>query len=502
MDKNYHAKEKGRNAKKVTPISQWYQQFMTEGGTSSKERFGIGVHINSASDEIQQGAYETLEHFENISFVEHEINSESSDSENDATEISSKDIQNIIDKAKMMANVVNDTYAKGKAPITANKNFWIHSPSILLMFSNPICDGQVEKTATEQHLDGILENYGFKRKEVPGNGDCSFLAVSNGIESFLQDATQKTICSHFSSLGFFIGQSVVDRVILLRSLVVQEFLSEHSTDYSMFLVNSSKELYEEMAQSFLHPGYFDCELGNGVLLALANVLNCTIIAFASIGSYPVIPVVPRTAALSSIPLYVAYNNSGKGHYDAVVPVNLPASEDCAAVQQEQPACSCGRGAARDKTKGFCHSYASRCKCFQSCGSCHVGCRCINCANPYGKKNAEVVDKTERKRKRHHNTPKSSLEFMQRKGEPHARAKWTDYEHFILQQIVDIVVDNDADPDYGKIHKLFLKVLAYANSNTNLQHLTLTVIKTKLNCILRDRIVFMTTLKQELSSNWQ
>ena len=91
--------------------------------------------------------------------------------------------------------------------------------------------------------------------------------------------------------------------------------------------------------------------------------------------------------------------------------------------------------------------------------------------------------------------------MQKKGEPLAPAKWTDYEHFILQQIVDIVVDDDSNPDYSKIHKLFLNVLSYKNSNVNLPRLSLTVIKTKVNYILRDRTVFMTTLQQELGSNW-
>ncbi len=42
-------------------------------------------------------------------------------------------------------------------------------------------------------LKRVFANYGFKRKEVTGNGDCSFLAVAHGIEGFLQDATQTEI---------------------------------------------------------------------------------------------------------------------------------------------------------------------------------------------------------------------------------------------------------------------------------------------------------------------
>ena len=89
------------------------------------------------------------------------------------------------------------------------------------------------------------------------------------------------------------------------------------------------------------------------------------------------------------------------------------------------------------------------------------------------------------------TPQSlHWNLCKKKVNPLAPAKWTDYEHFILQQIVDIVVDDDSNPDYSKIHKLFLNVLSYKNSNINLPHLSLTVIKTKVNYILRDRTVLL------------
>lgn len=306
-------------------------------------------------------------------------------------------------------------------------------------------------------LDGILANYAFKRKSVLGNGDCCFLAVAHGIENFLLDGSQLTICAHFASLGFFIGQNIMDRVLLLRSLVVQEFLGSHSADYAMFLVQSERASYEEMATNFLQLGFFDCELGNGVLLALANILQCTILAFTSIESYPIIPLLCRNQPLSQVPLYVAFNNSGKGHYDAVSysasdegvsVIEDPCIKTSETTTQAHVKCKCGRGAASSKSKGFCNSYSSRCKCFQSFGGCHDDCSCLNCANPYGKKTPEAsMDcKPKRKRTKHHNTPTSSHDFLQAKKESLGFVKWTDYENFVLQQIIDIVVDDDTNPD--------------------------------------------------------
>ena len=98
-----------------------------------------------------------------------------------------------------------------------------------------------------------------------------------------------------------------------------------------------------MAKHFLEQGFVDCELGNGVLLGLVNVLKCSIVCFSSITNYPVIPKIPRQKTLSSIPIHVAFTQSGKGHYDAV-DMKLPEqSVDCSghgdASQMQK--CSCG-----------------------------------------------------------------------------------------------------------------------------------------------------------------
>lgn len=54
---------------------------------------------------------------------------------------------------------------------------------------------------------------------------------------------------------------------------------------------------------------------------------------------------------------MAFNQSGKGHYDAVTAVNSQSSfsEKKKEDKEKQLSCSCGKGGAKDKSKAFCAS---------------------------------------------------------------------------------------------------------------------------------------------------
>ena len=54
--------------------------------------------------------------------------------------------------------------------------------------------------------------------------------------------------------------------------------------------------------------------------------------------------------------------------------------------------------------------------FSKYARCGNMCKCFNCGNPYGNNQKSSEPRMERKRKRHHNTPGSSLEFLHVKGE--------------------------------------------------------------------------------------
>ena len=211
-----------------------------------------------------------------------------------------------------------------------------------------------------------------------------------------------------------------------------------------------------MAQKFIQRGVFDCELGNSVLLALSNVLKCPIVIFTSIDTYPVIPLIPREAPLSAVPIYVAFNQSGKGHYDAInvsqIEANISVKIQTKSI--ENP-CRCGLGSDKNTEKAFCTDYSSRCKCFQKIQGCGDNCRCRNCNNPYGKRVTNESQTVSRKRRKHDDTPKTSSDFCADHGEELPHSLWNDFDHFILQQIV------------------FIYLFIYLTLPMNKQHITFT-----------------------------
>ena len=61
------------------------------------------------------------------------------------------------------------------------------------------------------------------------------------------------------------------------------------------------------------------------------MLKLPIVVFSSIDSYPVIPLVPRSSPLTVVPIHVAFNQSGKGHYD---PVFAAKTQPCQEIEKK------------------------------------------------------------------------------------------------------------------------------------------------------------------------
>ena len=69
---------------------------------------------------------------------------------------------------------------------------------------------------------------------------------------------------------------------------------------------------------FLENGYFTGLLANTMITALSNLLKIPIIIFSSIECHPIIVINPREVSCS-LPVLVAFNQNGLGHYDGLVP---------------------------------------------------------------------------------------------------------------------------------------------------------------------------------------
>lgn len=337
---------------------------------------------------------------------------------------------------------------------------------MLLLFSHKECHGQSEYFGSEKKLDEIVTSFGFERMSVPRDGDFCFTSVLLGLDQLLQ-GNDDTLIQHLESLQVHRNQDLSARHIILRGLVVAEWLGDNSEEDAAFLTGSEKSTIKETAQTFLEPGVFDSELRNSVWLSLTSVLKLPIVVFSSINSYPVIPLVPRSSPLTLVPMHVAFNQSGKGHYDPVFAAKTQPSQEIGKKSQntnKSPCCSCGRGGEKGKERSFCSIYGSRCKCFQHLQGCNPTCKCLNCGNPYGTNNVAVKDRQVKKRRKHDDLPLTSIEYLERKNEPMAPEKLEDFENFVLQQVVSGISMQSHDIDASdpeSIFKLFKGVLASA-----------------------------------------
>ena len=291
-------------------------------------------------------------------------------------------------------------------------------------------------------VDAILKGYGLERVHMPKDGNCLFSSVSFFIVQLLsaeQTEPYAKLREHLETLGISSNQHLFEISHILRKLVVSEFLGSNMLEYSSFLISAEQMSYEETAKSFENDGFFYCELGNAAILALANIMRIGVVVFTSLENFPVITIVPRNEPIACTTVYLAFEQLGAGHYDAVIesPVvsvettfacdkpsedsTQPDIDDHSKAHSFHPACRCGQGAAKNKQeRKFCAEYKSGCKCFRSLKGCAAMCGCRNCANPYG---VRVQGENEissgiqaRKRRKHTKSPETGRNFMIGRGQ--------------------------------------------------------------------------------------
>ena len=234
----------------------------------------------SFTDESESTLSDNLD----IEFGGENVSSCDSDSEEENENVTLQSQERIINRTSTMAHIASQSFSKVESPLFANKHSWINAPSMLLLFSHTDCHGQSEYFGSEKKLDEIVSNYGFERVSVPGDGDCCFTSVSLGLDQLLQG--NDALIQHLESLQVHRNQDLSARNIILRGLVVAEWLGDNSQEYTAILAGSEKSTFEETARTFLEPGVFDCELGNIVLLSLTNVLKLPIVVFSKCQEAP------------------------------------------------------------------------------------------------------------------------------------------------------------------------------------------------------------------------
>ena len=225
----------------------------------------------------------------------------------------------------------------------------------------------------------------------------------------------------------------------LRTLVIQE-LHENQDAYSKFMLNEQRSFSDELLR-LESSVTVTSELLNCIPLALSNCLRIPVIIFTGMLNFPIVPLVPCVPLVSSQPVHIAYDSFVVQFFNVrkipekVKPFNAIRSHLSDPDATRKP-CRCGTGASKAKDSSSC--VGIKCKCSASGNSCE-NCRCLNCANPFGKrveKSPSSRATISRKRRRHfRSNPKTDLQFLSKSTkEEMPRWDWELFEKILLIEL--------------------------------------------------------------------
>ena len=164
---------------------------------------------------------------------------------------------------------------------------------------------------TSQHAENLhrnLSGFNLELDKVRRDGNCFFKSVARQIPTYLKGDNRRTE-EHFRSLG--IGEWEEENTVQLRKLFVNE-VTENISDYENWMTAGSNNL--ETVAKFKESGFFASEVGDLCASATAKLLRIPIIVVTALPTPPTIPFLPDIS--SDTPMYIAYDHSGPGHYDA------------------------------------------------------------------------------------------------------------------------------------------------------------------------------------------
>lgn len=319
----------------------------------------------------------------------------------------------------------------------------------------------------EQHqkrLTEIVDSWGFQLHPVPGDGNCCFSALAFTIHTQQQDIKLR-LPQLLVDLGIEDSTSVDDIAYQLRRIAVDEWMS-NAEEYQHFL--DGEHMVKEEAPTFLKQGHFFGPLGNTMVVAISNALGLPIIIFSSASHYPVINIAPRVCKASLL-LYVAFNQSGAGHYDAVsfkhhtpLPSNITTPSHPPRGEINTSRCTCGKGNKHYSTTQCCailqfkYTTSIHCPCLIAGHPCTSACSCHNCANPKGIR-PSINSRVREPRKKHAWKLKStkSILYVHQEQEQLLPGPRTQLEYLLVSQILTFCRRYQMDTCLDTVQKIYL-----------------------------------------------
>jgi hypothetical protein len=288
------------------------------------------------------------------------------------------DIKSILTKAVYLTDLTRSLQSLLTTPLFCIEHIPFMGTATNLFESSEQtgCNDDNMQNAAQSTLDSIISGIGAYRIPMEGDGNCCFNAFATAVKEIYEwsDEHDQSLKEHIESIFPEIkNTSNTELQWKLRKLAVDEWL-ENSQVYQCFLSEGS---VAEEAPNYLQSGYFFGELGNTMVLAISNALKMSVIVVSAINRMPFIRV-DSADPVTSRPLFVAFDQTGSGHYDGIKFHVAKAASDVPI----RSACRCG---ANDKgnQKPRCAPsavYGTRCPCFNQRKSCSWYCKCHNCVN--------------------------------------------------------------------------------------------------------------------------
>lgn len=189
---------------------------------------------------------------------------------------------------------------------------------------------------SEAQYKDRLNGSGLILTPAPRDGNWFFTSVALSLVS--QEAKWSDTLTRISILPQM-RSNVANVANVLRKLFVQELLQQQEA-YESFVEEGV--VYLQEAKKFLQDGFYDNMLGDTMPLAMATVLQATIIIFPSSSESSTMYITPQRITTDET-IFVCYDPTGSGHYDAALPY-----QDSEQVAQHTPVdssthirCRCG-----------------------------------------------------------------------------------------------------------------------------------------------------------------
>ena len=310
-------------------------------------------------------------------------------------------------------------------------------------------------SVVEQHkrrLLDVVESWGFQLHPVEGDGNCFFSAIAFAI-CVQREQIECKKPDHLVKHGIE-KMDIGSIAIKIRQMVVDEWMS-NADEYQKFIGNEHS--VTEEAPKFLQQGYFFGPMGNTMVLAVSNALGIPIVVFSSANHYPIINITPRVCEVP-IPLYIAFNQPGAGHYDSV---SLTGEQHKKLQHVHETKCNCGKNKPYSTTERcnmvhFKYTVSIHCPCLLAESPCTSTCKCLNCTNPKGVRPKHLPNRV-RERRTHawKLKPVKSLLYTNAEQENILTGPRTQLEYLLIAELIKLCNRSDIEAEYSIIHQLYL-----------------------------------------------